>query len=172
MSVAKFEKWQNLDGVTRNAVLQVVENSYSTQVSFTGTTETDSGLTATITPTSATSKILVMVYQPVYVSTATANATWAGIWIYRDSTAIHTPRLNTGNLPVEFGGSASAVAGTGSYNIWFPYSNHILDNPSTTNAITYKTRGAGYFTDTSIFFQYAGSQGPLTSRMTLMEIAQ
>lgn len=172
MSIAKFNKWQSVDGVTRNAVLQVVQAVTDTQVSATGQAQFDSGLSASITPTSATSKILVLVNQGLYTVTATSNVTWGGIWIYRDSTAIHTPRLNTTNLAIDFGVTMNAVAQTSNAGFMQQYSNHVLDSPGTTNEITYKTTGAGYYTDTTVYFQFSGSQGPMTSRMLLMEIAQ
>ena len=45
------------------SVIQVVQGTYSTETSYSTSTLTDSGLTATITPKFATSKILVMVHQ-------------------------------------------------------------------------------------------------------------
>lgn len=64
MSTLKFNRWQSIDGVTRNSVLQVVaqENvgQANTYTVTTSATYADMlNMSATITPTSATSKIMI-----------------------------------------------------------------------------------------------------------------
>jgi len=66
------------------SVLQVVYGSTSTQVANTTTTYTDTGLTATITPTSATSKILVIVTQSCYKTPSPTSA--VNIKLFRGAT--------------------------------------------------------------------------------------
>ena len=55
------------------SVLQVVNASYGTQATTASSSYSDTGLTATITPTSATSKILVIVDQNGIYSDGNAN---------------------------------------------------------------------------------------------------
>ena len=54
-------------------VLQVVSGTYSTNTSIASTTFTDSGLSLSITPTSATSKILVLVTQQMKLNRAATS---------------------------------------------------------------------------------------------------
>jgi hypothetical protein len=50
-------------GMPTGSVIQTVQATYGTQVSTSSSTYIDTGLTATITPSSATSKIMVIVCQ-------------------------------------------------------------------------------------------------------------
>ena len=136
MSIAKFNKWQSVDGVTRNAVLQVVaqENRGYANTFSNNTTSTYAdmlNMSATITPTSATSKILVTsVGGGLMLGTASSayfrllandEVVWASDrWAYKsdDSTAWS---------PVNWGSS-------------------YLHSPATTNPVTYK-------------FQFAAASG-------------
>jgi hypothetical protein len=134
------------------AVLQVVNATYSTEVSTTGGTYIDTGLTATITPSSASNKILVIVDQ-VGLAKAAGNG---GLYLQllRGSSSISV--LCTNDV---YTGTALAlrVAGVGT---------NYLDSPSTTSATTYKTQFYA-FNSITAYVQQAGS----TSTITLMEIA-
>jgi hypothetical protein len=103
-------------------ILQVVTNSYSTVFNTSSTTYVDTGLSTTITPTSATSKILVM-YNGIHaVSAGAASAT--NIRVLRGASAVLTYNANgytnTSNL------FAHTIA------------LHLVDSPATTSATTYK----------------------------------
>ena len=88
------------------SVLQVVNGTYSTIVSSSNNTYVDTGLTATITPTSATSKILVSVSQNVIQKSVNTGA-YLKITVLRGSTVIGTPAV------------------TVAYNGGSPYANYI-----------------------------------------------
>lgn len=109
-------------------VLQVVQGTYATQVNNSTTTFADTGLTATITPSATTSKILVMVSH-AQVNKTNGNAGSAvSIKLLRGATDIY---------------SAFAVGYTNTtlsqnHNVAFSY----LDSPSSTSALTYKTQFA------------------------------
>jgi hypothetical protein len=112
-------------------VLQVVNATYSTSTTITSTSFTDSGLTATITPTLSTSKILVLINQPAYVARAT-DQSGAGYQIVRGATNVYTS--NNEAFYVYVGsGSNSAQIGVVASLIY-------LDSPATTSATTYKTQ--------------------------------
>ena len=116
--------------VTSNAmptgsVLQVVQGSTSTSVSTTNTTATDTGLSASITPSSASNKILIIVTQNYYIQGGATNS--GSILLLRGSTTIGT----TGDYPIWV---------TASANIGGIYTINYLDSPSTTSSVTYKTR--------------------------------
>jgi hypothetical protein len=119
----------------------------------------DSGITATITPTSATSKILV-IFSASVRSARSANETKSQAQLLRGATKIID--MNTESfIGAQFTGATSA-------DIIGQMTNHYLDSPATTSAITYKVQGSVNSTGGSqaINFQYNSSQ----STITLMEI--
>lgn len=148
-----------VDTARAGGIVQVVQNTYSTSTTITGATYTDSGLTASITPTSSSNKILVMTHQQYrYLRTSGVDQGGA-IKLLRDSTDIWNPV--TGAAPYY-----NFVDNTAEYN---DYANIIyLDSPSTTSSITYKTQGRPYTTTSggSIIFQVSNSE----SLMVLMEV--
>jgi hypothetical protein len=141
-------------GMPTGSVIQTVNATTSTNVNQTTTTLIDTGLTATITPTSATSKILVIVYQNgVAKNSAT---TFERINLLRGATLLYSLE------------GAVGVNGTTSPNYIGTVGTTYLDSPATTSATTYKTQfnnegGAG---TTSV--QINGA----TSTITLLEIKQ
>jgi hypothetical protein len=140
-------------------VLQVVQGTTSTRVDITSTTYTDSGLTASITPTSATSKILVMVSQHCRIYRS-GNENNALARIMRDST-------NVWNAPSTASFGIYAQGATQTQLTSFE-SFIYLDSPATTSSTTYKTQ---YNVDTTANSQSVVLQvGSNTSTITLMEI--
>ena len=143
-------------GAVGKPILQIVTADTTTNVSITSSSYSDSGLSASITPTLSTSKILVMIMQPSYVYRG-ANAFLAYSQLLRGATQI---AYNDRFSRFFAGGASNAELG---YNSTFIY----LDSPATTSATTYKTQ---YKTDgsagTTIELQYNSS----TSQIILMEI--
>ena len=112
-------------------VKQVVTNTTSTSSSTTSGTYVDmSNLTATITPSSISSQILVFVYLGGYISqnTTSQKSASAEIAIVRTATQIYTQRFG-----IEDGLNATHVK----YNYYLMTAMK-LDSPATTSAITYK----------------------------------
>jgi hypothetical protein len=134
-------------------VLQVVNATYSTQTSTTSTTFADTGLTATITPTSATSKILVFVNQVGCHRNSGTNGALQ-LRLLRGATSIVTFEkylgYNSGTVEINAGSASTTY----------------LDSPATTSATTYKTQLA---TDLGGFTLAVQANGG-TSTITLMEI--
>jgi len=145
-------------GMPTGSVIQTVTATYSTPVTISTTTYTDTGLTATITPISATSKILVVVTQP-YRHTPSAGG--GGIIIVRNSTPI------TQDVADSVGPFTMYLA---SVDIFAVYSNHVLDSPATTSAITYKTQGRPYNGASGLYLQASGAVTNNKSTITLLEI--
>jgi len=111
-------------------VLQVVSVAYSTNKTIATTTFTDTNLTLSITPTSATSKILVLVTQGFSHSRLT-NETGTGWKIVRGATDIAAwPSQQA---------SQTYAAGTSEIQIYGVITVSYLDSPATTSATTYKT---------------------------------
>jgi hypothetical protein len=111
------------------AVKQVVTATYGTSVSTAGT-EVDTGLTATITPSSTGSKIIVVASIPqAYLSVSTtATSADATFVLLRGATEITT---------VNYGGYLSVSGGAGK-ELYMPQTFMRVDSPSTTSATTYK----------------------------------
>ena len=113
-------------------ILQVVNATYSTNVTNTSLTYVDTGLSASITPTSASNKILVIVQQ-AGASKGSGNADSAiNLRLLRDSTALITFAY------------AAAYTGTSVINYVGTQGCAYLDSPATTSAITYKTQIAAF----------------------------
>lgn len=112
-------------------VLQVVQGTHSTAVTIASTSFTDTGLTATITPTSATSKILVLVTQKyfIYTTTAPVNAAWR---LMRGATVVNDYKAGSGLIYAA--PTSSELYFGGIWNL------NYLDSPATTSATTYKTQ--------------------------------
>ena len=147
----------NCTGVAKAAlpagsVLQVVSATYSTQTSTTTNSFIDTGLTATITPTSNTSKILVVVSHPMCVKTTATGA--LALRILRGATNIYSA---TGN------GIYSGTA----IDLYGCFSFSYLDSPSTASSTTYKTQFASAQNSGTVYVQ----ADSFTSTITLMEIA-
>lgn len=143
-----------LDTVQRAGnVLQVVNATHSTQATSSSSTFADTGLTATITPTSATSKILVLVNQAGCGKST--NDTFLNLRLLKDSTVISSFESGAGStntVSSNFVGSSSVC---------------YLDSPATTSATTYKTQFSSQSNNSTVFTQVVSSM----STITLMEIA-
>ena len=135
-------------------VLQVVEGFTTTQSALSTTTAyADTALTATITPTSTSSKVLVIVNQ-------------AGCYKQTDVNASINLKLFRGATEIGFHGSigfnnAATINTVGSASII------VLDSPATTSATTYKTQYANTVAANGVIVQYASSR----SSILLLEIS-
>ena len=127
-NVLEASQLNNLRGAFR--VLQVVSGSTSTLASSSVTTYADTGLTATITPTSATSKVLVVVTQNGVVKTAANVNNAINLKLLRGATNIQQFGSQVGYTGTTLSGYLSTV------------STQFLDSPATTSATTYKTQFA------------------------------
>lgn len=111
-------------------LLQVVSATTSTAVGVSSTTYTDSGLTATITPTSATSKILVLINQQMYINRS-AVTIYAKGQLLRGATSLFA------NAYI---GGFGVPNATGTIENFLTWSPSYVDSPATTSATTYKTQ--------------------------------
>jgi hypothetical protein len=143
-------------------VLQVVSTTYSTLVTVASTTYTDTGLSLSITPTSATSKILVFINQATEVERSTIAA-GSAIKILRGATTVFEQSgSGSQSSGAEIGGASSIVLDS---VVAFTY----LDSPATTSATTYKTQGKAFSTANSGVVRFQASSNAI-STITLMEI--
>jgi len=141
---------------------QVVQGLTSTETNVTTNSFTDTTLSASITPSSASSKVLIMVSQNIHISDNTSGV-YGGIRLLRGTTTIYTPSQNDGNGPFHVGGGAF----TDLYNV---IAVNYLDSPASTSATTYKTQGAIYNSQDQITFQKSAGTTVGKSTIVLMEI--
>ena len=137
-------------------VLQVVSATYSTETSNSTSTPADTGLTATITPQSNTSKILCLVNQAGCTKSAGNLNNAISVTLNRGVT-------NINNFCVYGARTQTAIE-----NVIGTQSTAFLDSPATTSATTYKTQffnvGVGL---ASVSVQFQSS----VSTITLLEIS-
>lgn len=121
-------------------VLQVVSATTATPVTIASTTLTDTGLTATITPSATTSRVLVLVTQPIqgYVGAGTTSPGY-GVILDRNGTTVYDD-LAGGNAFYTDGYSG------GAQQIQTVFAISYTDSPASTSALTYKTRAKTYST--------------------------
>lgn len=143
------------------SVLQVVSTTKTDTFSMSGGTFTDiTGLSATITPTSSSSKIMV------WVTSFQSNSSASGLTTYnlvRNSTNICQPATSP-----SFAGTA--VCYTSFADNVFPFSFTFLDSPATTSATTYKVQMKSN-TGTVYINRRDSADTAVTSTITVMEIA-
>jgi hypothetical protein len=107
---------------------QVVVGTHATAASSSSATYADTGLTASITPSSTSNKILVLVFQ-AGVAKDTAN-TGVNLKLLRGSTDLITFAVGAGGT----GSAATNTVGT--------QATAYLDSPASVSAVAYKTQFA------------------------------
>ena len=142
------------------SVLQVVEGSTDTLVAVSTTTYTDTGLTASITPSSASNKVLVIFSQQASsLRSATNGDMNLDLQLLRGATVLE-----------EYADYTSYLSATGAASLGLQIAATYLDSPNTTSSTTYKLQGRPDSTansQTASFQQ--GNRG--RSSIILMEIA-
>ena len=137
-------------------VLQIVYGTTSTVVSSSSNTYVDTGLTATITPSSATSKVLVIVSQNGCQKSDVSAISRLNIRLFRGATNILQVVED-----VLFTGTALQLVAPSAMATY-------LDSPATTSATTYKTQFMNGGNAASVQVQFNNTNA---STITLMEIS-
>jgi hypothetical protein len=125
-------KVAQLEAISHGKILQVVYGTTSTLASTSSTTYSDTGLSVTITPSSATNKVLVLVSQNGCYKGSATSGNSLNLKLLRDSTEIAKFSELIGleaAVVYQYLGSASVC---------------VLDTPATTSAVVYKTQQANY----------------------------
>jgi hypothetical protein len=137
---------------TNGTVLQTVTAELSTAAFSSSTSYADTGLTATITPKSSSSKVLVITANQI-AKTAGNTDNGVNLRILRGATTIQENKfaLFTGTTVIGVG-CISMVS---------------LDSPATTSATTYKVQFANVIAASRVEY----SNNTTTSTIVLMEIA-
>jgi hypothetical protein len=129
-------------------VLQVLQGNTTSQVANSGTSYIDTGASVTITPSSTSSKILVVASTAIYMATADCTVY---VQLLRGATQIGLSVQND---------STSANAHQTSVIVY-------LDSPNTTSATTYKTQ---FKNNNASKDSYVSNSSTMTS-VTVLEIS-
>ena len=157
-SIAKFDQWQDSAGNKFGTVVQVVQQTYDAQVSTnTLNTLVDGPGTVTITPKSASNKILIML---CFSTLADVGANVDAVCeshniLYRGTTLIGPAS----------GWKQSITRTSGWNNIAIQH----LDSPATTSSVTYKMQFRRVSAASGTVYVNTGESGG-NFRWTLLEI--
>lgn len=134
-------------------ILQVVQGTRTTQSTFSSSTPATTGLTATITPQSSSSQVLIV--GSFGGCNKQGSDTGLNLWLYRASTQLIMCCYNVGDISsgAETNSHASAI---------------YLDSPATTSATTYSVYGASNANTT---FALMNHTGQATSTLLLFEVS-
>ena len=144
------------------AVLQVVSTTKVNGFSTASTTFVDlTGLSVSITPTSATSNVMVFATFSFSVNVTTCLGVFN---LVRSSTNISqpSPTLTFNGTSIVYGATSDAV---------IPGSLNFLDSPATTSATTYKIQCRASSANTIYVNIRQANDSAFTSTITAMEIA-
>lgn len=136
-----------------NQILQIVQGTTGTSTSNSTSTYADTTLTATITPSSASNKILIF-------------ASHAGIRRTLNTNAMDMRLVRGATEILEFVNYAGSIGSTAENYGWTASLNY-LDSPATTSATTYKTQFRSSTNQAATAVQSNGG----TSVIILMEIS-
>ena len=134
-------------------ILQVVTGTNATFTTYNTTTYSDSGVTATITPQSTSSKILVVAFMNGTVRGAEDAANHLNFQILRGATKVQEV------LQLHNTGTALLQVGT--------CTMQILDSPASTSALVYKVQGKNGRAGSTVGSQYQNT----TSSIILYEVS-
>ena len=172
--IAQLES--DVAGFTSGKILQVVSTNttdvWSTSLAATTTSSLVTGLTATITPSAASSKILVMLTLHGHLN----QWGWQNVFLMRDSTHIGGG-VAVSNMPSMTFGATGAAGYGASYGGVHNLNGHYLDSPSTTSAITYGIKLYNAYGATATLainecYYYDTANSPrYSSSITVMEVA-
>ena len=163
-SVVKADLADDVAG-TQGAILQVVKGAQmsETQLSSTSTTLADTGITVTITPSSANSKIWVIASGDTLVQGTGYNA-YGRLALLRGTTILHEVMQGFDSENSSFGA-----------RLYNPFCMQVVDEPSTTSATTYKVQyGLKYGTNYSATIKYPArdeTEHFAAQQITVMEVA-
>jgi hypothetical protein len=173
-STMRFDKWENSLGQPYGTVLQVRSTAKTDVFTTSSTTYTPiTGLTASITPSSASSKVLVTVQLSFGLGGTTTGINFGSFRLTGGNSATYKGVTPGSRRDAVFGGTSDVnnAAAMLSCSIVF------LDSPNTTSPITYGvetiTRASGFIVinrtngDGDNDYNTRGA-----SSITLMEIAQ
>ena len=120
------------------AVLQVVKGTATTQTNITASSFADTGLSASITPSSTSSKILILTDQTGWARRYSNDGWELYFRVLRDGAT---------TLKENYNFARAGLGYASEYYSTYAFPSNILDEPNTTSSVEYKTQarlGSGY----------------------------
>ena len=149
------------------AILQVVHVSFSTETAIASTTFTNTGLTASITPSSSSNKILVIVSQNLQFARSNTSAS-GGMKVIKlvsggSDQDIYEASHSPSALGIQVNAHGSGIIARMNACV------NILDSPSTTSSVAYRVQAAAGTTSDN--GSVVAQEEDTPSHITLMEVA-
>jgi hypothetical protein len=135
-------------------VLQVVYGSTATSAASSSSTQAATNLTASITPTLATSKVLVLVAQTGLAKNSANTGNAINLYLYRGATQLDMFQNSAAHTNSAVRNDVGGV------------SCNYLDTPATTSSTTYSTKFSSTNSTSEVYVQNGGG----ISTIVLMEI--
>jgi hypothetical protein len=151
-STATGLKWATPAGGGK--VLQVVYGSTGTAAASSSSTQAATNLTASITPSSATSKVLVLVAQTGLAKNSANTGSAINLYLYRGATQLDMFQNSAAHTNSAVRNDVGGV------------SCNYLDTPATTSSTTYSTKFSSTNGTSEVYVQNGGG----ISTIVLMEI--
>ena len=151
-------------------VLQVATSTLSTDFSTTSISYVDSGLSVSVTPTSSSSRFLLLANMSM---TGGAGGVVIFYQFVRNSTAVGIGTQAGASNAATGGVYNDPGVGSGSQNALFMYTNaNYIDSPATTSAVTYKIQVRNNTAGTAVYLNRRNDNYiTAISTLTVMEIA-
>jgi hypothetical protein len=158
MSTLRVDNLQGQTAGTNRYVVQVVYASFTSRSTITSNgTYTDTHITADITPSSTSNKVLVLINTAISVDNV---AQFRNFKIGRGGTAVSDNKI-----------IRSGYADTGGADLQ-DFTMNYLDSPSSTSSVTYSLMAESGGEDLAVGGRLSATNGNQLSTITLMEIAQ
>ena len=156
------------DKMPPGSVIQVAHGTTSTEVAVNSNAETNTGLSATISPRFSSSKILVLVSHDNCEKTSNSNSATRFKLYRQNSAGVQVDLGSQAGLPsggyISYAMGLNGATASARFNVNFQW----FDTPNTTDSLIYYTKVNNYVSATGIRVQ----KDNYPSRITLMEIAQ
>ena len=151
-SISGLSNVGGISSAQSGSVLQVVNATYSTEISTTSTSYATTNLTASITPKFSTSKILVLISAPIGKN----GSSGINLQLWRNAGSIFQLATNAG-----YDGTSNNCNG-------YSYAVGYLDSPATTSSTSYTL----YYAATTSGQQAKVFANSALGTINLLEIAQ
>jgi hypothetical protein len=125
-------------------VLQVVYADATTETTIASTSYTDTNLSGSITPSSASSKVLVLISQSAGINRSNNTGQGGTFQLLRGSTAVYVQQASAVSALY-----MRAAQGNPANNLALIMPIMYLDSPATTSSVTYKTQAKVLYTSDS-----------------------
>ena len=151
-------------------IIQVKMGTFTDRFTTNSATMVDTGLSVSITPTRADSKILVNVSLGSFANGTALKRAFMNI--VRDSTNVIVGDADTGH---EVTAAVNTRASGYASGTQIPLSFMVLDSPSTTSSVTYKVQASIGSDSGNVYLNYAESNdqysGNTASTIVVMEVS-